>query len=73
MNGYTCATLNCEDKAEMPNQVIASEKPRLTIETLLTEAAVFAVAESTHDEPALYGVTDGKGGWPTHYIWVPHS
>ncbi len=44
----------------MASQVVANEKPGLTIETLLTEAAVFAVAESTHDEPALYGVTDGK-------------
>ncbi len=35
-------------------------KTALTIRTLLTEAALFAAAESTHDEPALYGVTDGK-------------
>lgn len=35
-------------------------KPALTIEILLTEAAKFAQAESTHDEPALFGVTDGK-------------
>lgn len=35
-------------------------KPALTIETLLAEAAQFAAAESKHDEPALYGVTDGK-------------
>jgi hypothetical protein len=44
----------------MSSRVIASEKPSLTIETLLAEAAIFAVTESTHDEPALYGVTDGK-------------
>lgn len=35
-------------------------KPALTIEILLIEAAKFAKAESTHDEPALFGVTDGK-------------
>jgi hypothetical protein len=32
----------------------------LTIPLLLTEAALFAQTESTHDEPALFGVTDGK-------------
>lgn len=35
-------------------------KPDLTIDLLLSEAAAFAVAESTHDEPSLFGVTDGK-------------
>ena len=35
-------------------------KLQLTIETLRAEAAAFAVAESIHDEPTLYGVTDGK-------------
>jgi hypothetical protein len=35
-------------------------KPSLTIEALLMEAASFSVSESTHDEPALFGVTDGK-------------
>ena len=34
--------------------------PQLTIEYLKTEAAVFAVQESSHNEPSLYGVTDGK-------------
>lgn len=32
----------------------------LTIPLLKTEAAAFAEAESSHDEPTLYGVTDGK-------------
>lgn len=32
----------------------------LTIEDLLAEARVFADIESSHLEPALYGVTDGK-------------
>lgn len=34
--------------------------PGLSLETLVTEAAVFAGAEDVHDEPLLYGVTDGK-------------
>lgn len=32
----------------------------LTVQTLIREAAKFAEAESAHDEPLLYGVTDGK-------------
>ena len=32
----------------------------LTVEVLQTEARAFAEIESTHPEPALYGVTDGK-------------
>jgi hypothetical protein len=35
-------------------------KPELTIKLLQEEAAIFAEFESTHDEPSLYGVTDGK-------------
>jgi hypothetical protein len=35
-------------------------KPTLTIEDLCAEAAKFANIESLFDEPALYGVTDGK-------------
>lgn len=35
-------------------------KPQLTIEALQAEAASFAAAESAHDEPSLFGVTDGK-------------
>lgn len=35
-------------------------KSLLTIELLLNEAAAFAVAESSHREPTMYGVTDGK-------------
>lgn len=37
-----------------------STKPLLTIPILCTEAKDFAAAESTHFEPALFGVTDGK-------------
>lgn len=39
---------------------IAMAKPRLTVEKLITEASAFAVSESSHHEPELYGVTDGK-------------
>lgn len=34
--------------------------PPLTVQLLRDEAAGFAALESTHSEPALYGVTDGK-------------
>ena len=34
--------------------------PQLTIELLKQEAKIFAENEFQHDEPALYGVTDGK-------------
>jgi len=37
-----------------------TEAKQLDIELLLSEAAFFAEVESTHDEPSLYGVTDGK-------------
>lgn len=35
-------------------------KPILTIETLQSEARLFAVTESNHPEPTIFGVTDGK-------------
>jgi hypothetical protein len=35
-------------------------KPVLTIELLCKEARNFAQSESQHNEPGLYGVTDGK-------------
>jgi hypothetical protein len=35
-------------------------KTALTIDILLAEAALFAVAESSHDEPSLFGVDNGK-------------
>ncbi len=35
-------------------------KPRLNITFLLSEATKFSTSESVHDEPNLYGVTDGK-------------
>lgn len=36
------------------------QKPHLNIPTLIDEAANFSRFESTHDEPSLFGVTDGK-------------
>ncbi len=33
---------------------------KLTVKLLCKEASVFAEAESTHKEPTIYGVTDGK-------------
>jgi hypothetical protein len=36
------------------------DKPRLTVSILQREASAFAQAESSHAEPSLYGVTDGK-------------
>jgi hypothetical protein len=35
-------------------------KPELTIDRLVAEAAIFSVSESSHDEPALFGVDNGK-------------
>lgn len=35
-------------------------KPLLTIDDLRVEAAEFSEVESAHEEPRLYGVTDGK-------------
>ena len=35
-------------------------KSQLTIDALGSEAATFAEIESAHDEPNLYGITDGK-------------
>ena len=37
-----------------------TSKPRLTLRSLKAEAGRFAEIESTHHEPSLYGVTDGK-------------
>ncbi|RMD96472.1 MAG: restriction endonuclease, partial [Bacteroidetes bacterium] len=37
-----------------------STKPKLTVNLLCKEANIFAQKESSHFEPALYGVTDGK-------------
>lgn len=36
------------------------KKKKLSVKTLVAEAARFAEVESTYDEPRLYGVTDGK-------------
>jgi hypothetical protein len=34
--------------------------PPLTVNALISEAAIFSEMESSHDEPALFGITDGK-------------
>jgi hypothetical protein len=48
-------------------------QPDLTIDILLTEAAAFSIAESTHDEPSLFGVTDGKAiGTYLEHKFVAH-
>ena len=44
----------------VPQVPLFGMKAALTVEILIAEAALFATAESTHAEPALYGVTDGK-------------
>ena len=35
-------------------------KPKLTVAAIQTGAARFAAIESAHDEPSLFGITDGK-------------
>ena len=35
-------------------------KPKLTLESLQNEATLFAHKESSHPEPSLFGITDGK-------------
>lgn len=48
-------------------------KKKLDIKTLLTEAAQFAEVETIHDEPTLYGVTDGKAvGTYLEHKFVAH-
>ena len=37
-----------------------TDKINLNVETLVKEAAAFAETQGKYDEPALYGVTDGK-------------
>ena len=34
--------------------------PELTTEILIQEAAIFSESENQHNEPSLYGITDGK-------------
>ncbi len=48
------------------------EQP-LTISVLKSEAAAFSLAESTHNEPSLFGVTDGKAiGTYLEHKFVAH-
>ncbi len=49
------------------------KKPVLTIESLKKEAARFSEAESIHEEPSLFGVTDGKAvGTYLEHKFVAH-
>lgn len=49
------------------------QKNTLTLEGLVQEAAAFAAVESAHDEPALFGVTDGKAvGTYLEHKFVAH-
>ena len=45
---------------EVSKERVEGVKPKLTLDRLQNEARGFAEIESTHREPALYGVTDGK-------------
>ncbi|MHB0732417.1 type II restriction-modification system restriction endonuclease [Roseomonas mucosa] len=48
-------------------------KPVLDIDSLIKEAAKFTAVESTHDEPSLFGVTDGKAvGTYLEHKFVAH-
>ena len=48
-------------------------KAPLTLDALLAEAALFSKAESSHDEPSLFGVTDGKAvGTYLEHKFVAH-
>ena len=47
--------------------------PALSIDVIITEAALFTVAEKVHDEPVLFGVTDGKAvGTYLEHKFVTH-
>ena len=46
--------------AESENMPDSESLSPLTVEKLKKEARVFAIAESAHAEPSLFGVTDGK-------------
>ncbi len=53
--------------------MVEPTKPQLTIDVLKTEAKAFSLKESTHDEPSLYGVTDGKAvGTYLEHKFVAH-
>ncbi len=53
--------------------MITPSKPPLTLEVLITEARASSLKESTHNEPSLYGVTDGKAvGTYLEHKFVAH-
>ena len=56
------------------NKETAAVLPTLTLDTLVEEAATFAKLESTHDEPTLFGVDNGKtvGTYLEHKFILEH-
>lgn len=46
--------------ADIPPAEATGPRTNLTVELLRDEACIFSEAESTHPEPTLYGVSDGK-------------
>ncbi len=57
--------VNIERKLDLPDSkvdvwTVPAPLPPLTVTALQKEAQTFAVAESQHAEPSLFGVTDGK-------------
>jgi hypothetical protein len=57
----------------MPGKGTSMPMLPLSIESLLAEAAAFSKTESTHDEPTLFGVTDGKAvGTYLEHKFVAH-
>jgi hypothetical protein len=53
----SCVNMSLQSKNRSS---IHSMRTALDIDKLIQEAALFAQAETNHDEPTLYGVTDGK-------------
>jgi hypothetical protein len=47
-------------KRRVDGEAVPAPLPPLTVADLQKEARAFAIAESQHAEPSLFGVTDGK-------------
>ncbi len=58
MNFAKCGKIETHERKE--RACPAMMNMTLNLDSLIQEARVFAEAESNHDEPALYSVTDGK-------------
>lgn len=46
--------------SQEPESTIMAKKRVITVDRLLSEARRFSEIESTHPEPTIFGVTDGK-------------